>query len=98
MNSAHHDEWRDFVDSIPVAENDSLWMTAGDFFALSQATKDALKAADIYYVGELIQRKEQDLVNDPNFGPNAVAEIRKALDNLYLTLDTEVDWPPNGFD
>ena len=50
-----------------------------DELDIAAPTLDALKANDIYYIGDLIQRTEAELLKAPPISRRIVREIRKAL-------------------
>jgi DNA-directed RNA polymerase alpha subunit len=62
---------------------------------LSSRTANCLRAEEIFFVGDLIQKSEQDLLRTPNLGRNSLNEIKEVLTDLNLQLKTKVpDWPP----
>jgi DNA-directed RNA polymerase alpha subunit len=50
-----------------------------DELNIAALTLDALKAINIYYIGDLIQRTEAELLKAPGISRRIVQEIRKAL-------------------
>jgi DNA-directed RNA polymerase alpha subunit len=50
-----------------------------DELDIAAPTLDALKASDIYYIGDLIQRTEAELLRAPGISSLVVQEIRRAL-------------------
>jgi len=50
-----------------------------DELDIAAPTLDALKASGIYYIGDLIQRTEAELLKAPGISRRIVQEIRKAL-------------------
>lgn len=55
-----------------------------DELELSVRGTNCLKAADIQYVGELVQRSEQAMLKTKNFGRKSLDEIRRVLENMNL--------------
>jgi DNA-directed RNA polymerase subunit alpha len=54
-----------------------------------------LKNNNIVYVGDLVQKTEQDLSRTPNFGRRSMSEIRMVLASMNLQLGMDVqEWPP----
>jgi DNA-directed RNA polymerase subunit alpha len=54
-----------------------------------------LKAENIYYVGDLIQRTEMELLKTPNLGKKSLTEIKEVLASKGLSLGMHLDnWPP----
>ena len=66
---------------------------------LSVRAVNCLKAENIHWVGELVQRTEQDLLKTPNLGKKSLSEIRSILGQHGLSLGLRIDdWkPPVGF-
>ncbi|MBT4879736.1 MAG: DNA-directed RNA polymerase subunit alpha [Alphaproteobacteria bacterium] len=66
---------------------------------LSVRSANCLKNENIVYIGDLVQRTEQDLLKTPNFGRKSLAEIRAVLEEHSLHLGMEIpDWPPENID
>jgi len=64
--------------STPVLSN-PLLLHVVDELDIAAPTLDALKAINIYYIGDLIQRTEAELLKAPGISRRIVQEIRKAL-------------------
>ena len=61
--------------------------------------KNCLKAENIYYIGDLIQRTENELLKTPNLGRKSLNEIKEVLAARGLTLGMKLEnWPPAGLD
>jgi len=56
--------------------------------------QNCLRAANIIYVGELVQRHEKDMVDIKNFGKKSLTDIMEALKIRGLHLGMAVDWTP----
>ena len=59
---------------------------------------NCLKAENIYYIGDLIQRTETELLKTPNLGRKSLNEIKEVLASRGLTLGDEAGelatgWP-----
>jgi DNA-directed RNA polymerase subunit alpha len=54
-------------------------------------TFHGLRSADIRYVGELVQRTEQELLEIKNFGGKSLNEIKAILADLGLSLGMRLD-------
>ncbi len=60
---------------------------------------NCLKAENIYYIGDLIQRTETELLKTPNLGRKSLNEIKEVLASRGLTLGARLEnWPPQGLD
>jgi DNA-directed RNA polymerase subunit alpha len=56
---------------------------------------NCLKAENINYIGDLIQRTEVELLRTPNLGKKSLTEIKEVLESHGLALGMRVDnWPP----
>jgi len=59
---------------------------------------NCLKAENIYYIGDLIQRTETELLKTPNLGRKSLNEIKEVLASRGLTLGMKLEnWPPAGW-
>lgn len=56
--------------------------------------QNCLRAANIIYVGELVQRHEKDMVDIKNFGKKSLTDITDALKARGLHLGMSVEWAP----
>ncbi|MDQ6986489.1 MAG: DNA-directed RNA polymerase subunit alpha [Mariprofundaceae bacterium] len=66
-----------------------------DHLDLSVRSMNCLKSDNIFYVGDLVMRSEQEMLRTPNFGRNSRTEIRDVLDKMGLDLGMAVEnWPP----
>jgi DNA-directed RNA polymerase subunit alpha len=60
---------------------------------------NCLKAENIYYIGDLIQRSETELLKTPNLGRKSLNEIKEVLASRGLTLGMKLEnWPPAGLE
>jgi DNA-directed RNA polymerase subunit alpha len=62
-----------------------------DELELSVRATNCLKSANIRYVGELVQRTENDMLKTKNFGRKSLEEIRRVLENMGLEFGTHVE-------
>ncbi len=68
-----------------------------DDLELTVRSANCLKAENIYYIGDLIQRTENELLKTPNLGRKSLNEIKEVLGTHGLTLGMKLDnWPPIG--
>jgi DNA-directed RNA polymerase subunit alpha len=74
---------------------DPILLAAVDELDLTVRSANCLKAEQIYYIGDLIQRGEQELLRAPNLGRKSLNEIKEVLTLKGLELGTEIEnWPP----
>ncbi len=70
-----------------------------DDLELTVRSANCLKAENIYYIGDLIQRTENELLKTPNLGRKSLNEIKEVLAAHGLTLGMKLEnWPPAGLD
>ncbi len=90
-----------FIDA-PVARNtqfDPILLRPVDELELTVRSANCLKAENIYYIGDLIQRTETELLKTPNLGRKSLNEIKEVLASRGLTLGARLEnWPPQGLD
>ncbi|MDQ6994969.1 MAG: DNA-directed RNA polymerase subunit alpha [Mariprofundaceae bacterium] len=66
-----------------------------DYLDLSVRSMNCLKSDDIFRVGDLVLRTEQEMLRTPNFGRKSLNEIKEVLENMDLSLGMELEnWPP----
>jgi len=64
---------------------------------LTVRSANCLKAESIYYIGDLVQRTEVELLKTPNLGKKSLTEIKDVLGSRGLSLGTKLEnWPPAG--
>jgi DNA-directed RNA polymerase subunit alpha len=74
---------------------DPALLQAIDELDLTVRSANCLKAENIYYVGDLIQRSEMELLKTPNLGKKSLTEIKDVLASKGLSLGMHLDnWPP----
>ena len=78
---------------------DPMLMRPVDDLELTVRSANCLKAESIYYIGDLIQRTENELLKTPNLGRKSLNEIKEVLASRGLTLGMKLEnWPPAGMD
>ena len=78
---------------------DPVLLRPVDDLELTVRSANCLKAEDIYYIGDLIQRTETELLKTPNLGRKSLNEIKEVLASKGLTLGSKLDsWPPAGLE
>ena len=81
----------------PEAEIDPILLRPVDDLELTVRSANCLKAEGIYYVGDLIQRTEVELLKTPNLGKKSLTEIKDVLASRGLSLGMRLEnWPPPG--
>jgi len=66
-----------------------------DELELSVRSANCLKNANIHYIGELVQRTEQEMLKTKNFGRKSLNEIKTVLKELGLELGMKLEgWVP----
>ena len=95
----------DLEGTAPVAEAakptqvDPVLLRPVDDLELTVRSANCLKAENIYYIGDLIQRTENELLKTPNLGRKSLNEIKEVLAARGLTLGMKLEnWPPAGLD
>lgn len=64
---------------------------------LTVRSANCLKAEEIFYIGDLVQRTEVELLKTPNLGKKSLTEIKDVLATRGLTLGMRVpNWPPQN--
>ncbi len=96
-----------FVDlkSSPVSKENSdqqsvnpIFLRPVDDLELTVRSANCLKAESIYFIGDLVQRSETDLLKTPNLGKKSLTEIKNVLQTHALSLGMRLDnWPPASF-
>jgi DNA-directed RNA polymerase subunit alpha len=70
-----------------------------DELELSVRSANCLKNDNIVYIGDLVQKSEQEMLRTPNFGRKSLNEIKEVLTVMGLSLGmTVTDWPPENIE
>lgn len=104
-----HDQLSVFVDFERVAEQtldesieteerfDPVLLRPVDDLELTVRSANCLKAENIFYIGDLIQRTEVELLKTPNLGKKSLTEIKDILALKGLSLGMKLEkWPPEN--
>jgi DNA-directed RNA polymerase subunit alpha len=76
---------------------DPVLLRPVDELELTVRSANCLKAENIYYIGDLVVRSENDLLKTPNLGRKSLNEIKEILASRGLTLGMKIEnWPPIG--
>lgn len=105
-----HDQLSVFVDfekvkpqpeDVEIAEKeppfDPVLLRPVDDLELTVRSANCLKAENIFYIGDLIQRTEVELLKTPNLGKKSLTEIKDILALKGLSLGMRLEnWPPDS--
>ena len=70
-----------------------------DELELSVRSANCLKNDNIVYIGDLVQKTEQEMLRTPNFGRKSLNEIKEVLASMGLGLGmTVTGWPPENIE
>lgn len=81
---------------VRAVQIDPVYRLAIDELELAQRSINSLKQEQIFYIGDLVQKDEDELMRQtPNIGVKTVAEIKQALAARELRLGMTLEnWPP----
>lgn len=104
-----HDQLSVFVDFEKVKEQpedekvvvedvfEPVLLRPVDDLELTVRSANCLKAENIFYIGDLIQRTEVELLKTPNLGKKSLTEIKDILALKGLSLGMRLEnWPPEN--
>lgn len=78
-----------------VPRIDPILLRPVDDLELTVRSANCLKAENVYYIGDLIQRSENELLKTPNLGRKSLNEIKEVLASRGLSLGMKMEnWPP----
>merc|ERR1712051_502190 len=82
---------------MPIEESneiDPFLLKRVEELDLTVRSANCLKSEQLSYIGELIQKKESELMKTPNFGRKSLLEIKEKLALYDYSLGTVVEnWP-----
>lgn len=91
-------ELQDEEEYEPVSKEpqvDPILLRPVDDLELTVRSANCLKAENIYYIGDLVQRSENELLKTPNLGKKSLTEIKDILASHSLSLGMKLEsWPP----
>ncbi len=83
------------AEAVEEVEVDPILLRSIDDLELTVRSANCLKAESIYYIGDLIQRTEVELLKTPNLGKKSLTEIKDVLAARGLQLGMRLEnWPP----
>lgn len=96
MNFDENIEPKPEVEETKGTLDKKLFMLVDDL-ELSVRSSNCLENARIKYIGDLVTRKEQDMLKTKNFGKKSLKEIREVLKTMGLKLGMTIEgWPPSA--
>jgi DNA-directed RNA polymerase subunit alpha len=82
---------------VQEVEIDPILLRPVDDLELTVRSANCLKAEQIYYIGDLVQKTEVELLKTPNLGKKSLTEIKDVLATRGLSLGLRLEnWPPPG--
>ena len=76
-------------------EVDPMLLRPVDDLELTVRSANCLKAESIYFIGDLVQRTEVELLKTPNLGKKSLTEIKDVLASRGFHLGMRLEnWPP----
>lgn len=86
-------------EDLPVQEElteiNPMMLRPVDELELTVRAANCLKAENIFYIGDLVQKTETELLKTPNLGKKSLGEIKDILSTHSLALGMRIpNWPP----
>jgi len=76
---------------------DPILLRPVDDLELTVRSANCLKAENIYFIGDLVQKSENELLKTPNLGKKSLTEIKDVLASRSLSLGMKLEnWPPEN--
>src|SRR5574340_503037 len=87
------------IEEKKATQIDPMLLRPVDDLELTVRSANCLKAENIYFIGDLIQRSETELLRTPNLGRKSLNEIKDVLASKGLSLGMKLEnWPPVGLE
>ncbi len=84
------------IEEIPFNRN---LLRKVDELELSVRSANCLKNDNIIYIGDLVQKTENEMLRTPNFGRKSLNEIKEILSQLGLSFGMDIaEWPPENIE
>ena len=85
------------IDKKERIDFDPILLRPVDDLELTVRSANCLKAENIYYIGDLVQKTENELLKTPNLGKKSLTEIKDVLASRSLSLGMKLEnWPPEN--
>lgn len=85
------------LDSKARSQFDPILLRPVDDLELTVRSANCLKAENIYFIGDLVQKTENELLKTPNLGKKSLTEIKDVLATRSLSLGMKLEnWPPEN--
>ena len=85
------------IDKKERVDFDPVLLRPVDDLELTVRSANCLKAENIYYIGDLVQKSESELLKTPNLGKKSLTEIKDVLASRSLSLGMKLEnWPPEN--
>lgn len=91
FDEAEIEDIEEIEDTDEIKGNEDYLFTLVEDLDLSARSLNCLRKANIQYLGELIQKTEEDLLNLENFGKRSLVEIQEKLQEMSLDLGTSIN-------
>tara|TARA_Y100000588_G_scaffold371472_1_gene442801 strand:- start:81 stop:1073 length:993 start_codon:yes stop_codon:yes gene_type:complete len=76
---------------------DPILLRPVDDLELTVRSANCIKAENIHYIGDLVQKTENELLKTPNLGKKSLTEIKDVLASRSLSLGMRLEnWPPES--
>lgn len=84
-------------DKADVIQFDPILLRPVDDLELTVRSANCVKAENINFIGDLVQKTEGELLKTPNLGKKSLTEIKDILASRSLSLGMKLEnWPPEG--
>ncbi len=85
------------LDSKESHQFDPVLLRPVDDLELTVRSANCLKAENIFFIGDLVQKSENELLKTPNLGKKSLTEIKDVLATRSLSLGMKLEnWPPEN--
>ena len=85
------------LDNKVCHDFDPILLRPVDDLELTVRSANCLKAENIYFIGDLVQKSENELLKTPNLGKKSLTEIKDVLASRSLSLGMKLEnWPPEN--